>query len=399
MLLRTQMQRLRVPKRNLFFVIVYFLSIGITASVVERINYITGSNLVSDEGVFLAYSHFLASQPISGIGLEHINGYGTFYWIQCFLLVFPASILNRLGIDGVESLRIVVWACGLIVFLYLIRTARLQDKRELLLICYFFCLFPVGSMIRFFGLKDMVTASALLLVIVTVKNEFNDETYKIKRIQSVVKLTAICTILFFIQNSFIPIIALAILITATIKKSVALNISALILFLIYTVLNFFFKVLQDNDEDEIFSILPTEKVTSLESSQGGTFIPKSAIKLPEDFSFENNKILHLFYFNLDTPLSILVTIEGLAWLTLICILALRLMQYRQMEKEKLFVVAFPLLSFFGVLFYDENFGTFLRHRSSLLPVFFYAILVTQKIDFRYGKFFFLRRGHKIDRKV
>ncbi len=405
----------RLKKRESVLILLYSISIGVTGLIVERIKRMTGSSLVSDEGVFLAYVHYLAGRDISGMELEHLNDYGPFYWVQCLLLVYPASILNRLGINALESLRIVVWVCGGIVFLYLMRLNRLQSKSDIHFVILFFCLFPVGSMIRFFGIKDMVTAATLLFVCVLVQREIAKQTCKENQVKTMIKITSLCMIFFFIQNNFIPIFVLTMMLVAVLKKSFFVFNTALLLALKFVAFTFFYRSLQQVNSEERISILPTNRITTLEATKGGAFVPESnfhlpqqivinlpqeiVINLPQIVSIENSKIFHLFYFNVDSLLSGLATIEGIAWLIIVTILVKRILQQKQFLTDKLFVLALPVVSFFGILIYDENFGTFLRHRCSLLPIFLYAILSTQSFNVKYDKFAFLLRGRRLYRKA
>lgn len=409
------MQIDRYQKRDSVLILLFSISIGVTALIVERIKKITGSSLVSDEGVFLAYAHYLAGRNISGVELDHLNGYGPFYWVQCLLLVFPASILNRLGIPGLESLRLIVWACGLVVFLYLITLARLANRSQIQFVILFFCLFPIGNMVRFFGIKDMVTAATLLLVSVLVQHEIANQSYKIKPSRSMIKIISLCMVLFFIQNNFILIFVVTMLVVAILKRSFFLAITAFILSLNFVVFTFIFRTLQQVNSEERTALLPTNRITTIEATKGGAFIPENNFHLPHDIvinlpkeivinlpqavSIENSKIFHLFYFNLSSLLSGLATIEGIAWLIAATILLMRILHQKEFLADRLFVLTLPVVSFFGILVYDENFGTFLRHRSSLLPIFLYAILSTQSFTFKYGKFAFLPRGHRLYRRV
>ena len=365
------MQFDRYQKHESALILLYSISIGVTALIVERIKRITGSSLVSDEGVFLAYVHYLAGRNISGVELDHLNDYGPFYWVQCLLLVFPASILNRLGIPGLESLRLIVWACGAVVFLYLIRLARLENKGEIQFVILFFCLFPIGNMVRFFGIKDMVTAATLLFVCVLVQHEITNQSYKIKPSRSMIKIISLCMVFFFIQNNFILLFVLTILVIAILKKSFFLAITAFILSLNFVVFTFIYRTLQQVNSEERISILPTNRITTIEATKGGAFIPENNFHLPQEIminlpheivinlpqvnSIENSKIFHLFYFNLGSLLSGLATIEGIAWLIAVTILVMRILRQKEFLADRLFVLTLPVVSFFGILIYDTYF--------------------------------------------
>ena len=70
----------------------------------------TGVSLVSDEGIYLAYSHMLSGTELTDLEQQHVSGYGKFYWLRCLPPVFPASLLNRIGIESKCALNIPVTA-------------------------------------------------------------------------------------------------------------------------------------------------------------------------------------------------------------------------------------------------------------------------------------------------
>ena len=113
---------------------------------IQEIEKFSGITLVSDEGIFLAYSHYLAGISLSELEQQHLAGYGQFYWIKCFFLVFPASLLNRVGITGVESLRLVIWILGAFTSLALFKLAKRNCVNQInVLIFYFLLLFIIVS--------------------------------------------------------------------------------------------------------------------------------------------------------------------------------------------------------------------------------------------------------------
>ena len=82
-----------MPKRKVhnveyFIVLFYASTLFMTGLIVQEIKKLSGITLVSDEGVFLAYSHYLAGISLSELEQQHFAGYGQFYWIKCFFLVF-----------------------------------------------------------------------------------------------------------------------------------------------------------------------------------------------------------------------------------------------------------------------------------------------------------------------
>lgn len=405
------MKSLKGYRKDLSYFLFYAVYLAFIFVAIERIKSLTGSSLVADEGVFLSYVHQLSGKPLSTIEMQHINGYGPIYWVQCLLLVFPAAILNKVGIEGVTSLRIVVWIMGALCFYLLSRIARVKQCKESLVLLIGFALFPVGNMIRFFGLKDMVTGTLLLLVVFLISNEILRNKHMSQPVKTCVRLNLICTTFFFIQNNFILIFILTFLILFLLKRGRIWLFSGLILSFNFLVLNLIFRNIQSSANESLakqisgitststLELLPIQKITTLKGNAGGTFIPESLIKFP-DFLIHNpptqsNKLFHLIYVNLSNPLSILVSLESIFWLISLFTIFTYIKLKRNLSTNQVFMVSVCLISFFSILLYDENFGTYLRHRSALVPTFIFTFILLKESGIKYGMFSLLPRDRKV----
>ncbi len=413
-----------------------------TGFIVQEIKKLSGITLVSDEGVFLTYSHYLAGISLSELEQQHLAGYGQFYWIKCFFLVFPASLLNRMGITGVESLRLVVWLLGAITCLVLFKLAKKNGVSQLNVLIFYFCAFPLGAMIRFFGIKDSLVSSLLLLLFVYIGKVVSDDKFQVNQTQKSVGLTLGISSFFFIQHNFVLILCISLFLTAVLKRKMFLAFSSVSGIVIYVVLSLSVNQLSYNTFKSS-PIIDASKIFSTKSIPGGSLIPESIIQnnapettiqnnAPESIiqnnapettiqnnapettiqnnapettiqnnapettiqnnapeltinesvnpqsSILNTKILHLFYINFSNTLSIIVSLEGLVWLVILVILLRTFSKFRVYPTEIVLLVSIVLLSYLGILMYDENFGTFLRHRSLLAVATIYCLLRIRK---------------------
>ena len=375
-----------MPKRkvhNVEYLIVLFYAstLFMTGLIVQEIKKLSGITLVSDEGVFLAYSHYLAGISLSELEQQHFNGYGQFYWIKCFFLVFPASLLNRVGITGVESLRLVVWLFGAFICLVLFKLAKKNGVSQLNLLIFYFCAFPLGAMIRYFGIKDSLVSGLLLLLFVYIGKVVSDDKFQVNHIQQSVGLTLAISSFFFIQHNFVLILCISFLLTAVLKRKLFLAFVSVGGIVIYAVLSLSVNQLSGNTSKST-QIIDVSNILSTKSIPGGSLIPESFVQsiAPDSIiqnivpNILNTKIFHLFYLNFSNVLSTIVSLEGLVWLVILLFLLRTLSRFRVYPTEIVLLVSLSLLSYLGILMYDENFGTFLRHRSLLAVATIYCLL-------------------------
>ena len=387
-----------MPKRkvhNVEYLIVLFYAstLFMTGLIVQEIKKLSGITLVSDEGVFLAYSHYLAGVSLSELEQQHFAGYGQFYWIKCFFLVFPASLLNRVGITGVESLRLVVWLFGAFICLVLFKLAKKNGVSQLNVLIFYFCAFPLGAMIRYFGIKDSLVSGLLLLLFVYIGKVVSDDKFQLNHIQKSVGLTLAISSFFFIQHNFVLILCISLLLTAALKRKLFLAFVSVGGIVIYAVLSLSVNQLSGNTSKST-QIIDVSNILSTKSIPGGSLIPESFVQsiAPESIiqnivpkfmvkesenqqsSILNTKIFHLFYVNFSNVLSTIVSLEGLVWLVILLFLLRTLSRFRVYPTEIVLLVSLSVISYLGILMYDENFGTFLRHRSLLAVATIYCLL-------------------------
>jgi hypothetical protein len=387
-----------VPKRkvhNIEYIIVLFYAstLFITGLIVQEIKKLSGITLVSDEGVFLAYSHYLAGISLSELEQQHFAGYGKFYWIKCFFLVFPASLLNRVGITGVESLRLVIWIFGAFTCLALFKLAKRNGLNQFNVLIFYFCAFPLGAMIRYFGIKDSLVSGLLLFLFVYIGKVVSDNEFQVNHIQKSVGLTLAISSFFFIQHNFVLILCISLFLTAALKRKLFLAFVSVGGVVIYGVLSLSVNQLS-GDTSKSTQIIDVSNILSTKAVRGGSLIPESFLQniAPESIiqnivpefmvkesenqqsSIINTKIFHLFYINFSNILSTIVSLEGLVWLVILIFLIRTLSRFRVYPTEIVLLVNLLLLSYFGILMYDENFGTFLRHRSLLAVATIYCLL-------------------------
>ena len=387
-----------MPKRkvhNIEYIIVLFYAstLFITGLIVQEIKKLSGITLVSDEGVFLAYSHYLAGISLSELEQQHFAGYGKFYWIKCFFLVFPASLLNRVGITGVESLRLVIWIFGAFTCLALFKLAKRNGLNQFNVLIFYFCAFPLGAMIRYFGIKDSLVSGLLLFLFVYIGKVVSDNEFQVNHIQKSVGLTLAISSFFFIQHNFVLILCISLFLTAALKRKLFLAFVSVGGVVIYGVLSLSVNQLS-GDTSKSTQIIDVSNILSTKAVRGGSLIPESFLQniAPESIiqnivpefmvkesenqqsSIINTKIFHLFYINFSNILSTIVSLEGLVWLVILIFLIRTLSRFRVYPTEIVLLVNLLLLSYFGILMYDENFGTFLRHRSLLAVATIYCLL-------------------------
>jgi hypothetical protein len=386
-------QKRKVHNVEYLIVLFYASTLIMTGFVVQEIKKLSGVTLVSDEGVFLTYSHYLAGISLSELEQQHFAGYGKFYWIKCFFLVFPASLLNRLGITGVESLRLVIWLFGALTCLALFKLAKKNGVSQLGVLILYFCAFPLGAMIRYFGIKDTLVSGLLLLLFVYIGKVLSDNKMKVKNTQKSVGLTLAISSFFFIQHNFVLILCISLFLTAVLKRNLFLAVVSTGGVVIYAVLSLSVNMLSD-DTSKSAQIIDVSNVLSTKAVSGGSLIPESFLQsiapdsiiqniAPEimikelanpQSSILNTKIFHLFYINFSNVLSTVVSLEGFVWLVILIYLLRILSRFRVYPTEIVLLVCVVLLSYLGVLMYDENFGTFLRHRSLLAVATIYCLL-------------------------
>ncbi len=387
-----------MPKRKVhnieYIVLLFYAStLFITGLMVQEIKKFSGITLVSDEGVFLAYSHYLAGISLSELEQQHLAGYGQFYWIKCFFLVFPASLLNRLGITGIESLRLVIWILGAFTCLALFKLAKRNCVNPIKVLIFYFCALPLGAMIRYFGIKDSLVSGLLLLLFVCIGKVLSDNKFQVNHIRKSAGLTLAISSFFFIQHNFVLISCISLLLTAALKRELFLAFVSVGGIVIYGVLSLSVNQLS-GDTLKPTQIVDFSNFHSIEAVRGGSLIPESFLQntTPESniqnttpeftvkesvnqkSSILNTKIFHLFYINFSNTLSTVVSFEGLIWLVILMFLFRTLSSFRVYPTEIVLLVSFVVLSYFGILMYDDNFGTFLRHRSSLAAATIYCLL-------------------------
>jgi hypothetical protein len=385
--------RLKPHKGEFVIVLIYASTLFVSGMIVQEIRKLSGISLVADEGVFLTYSHYLAGISLSEIELQHFAGYGQFYWIKCFLLVFPASLLNRIGITGVESLRLVVWIFGAFTCLALLKLAKKENVNHLKVLVFYFCAFPLGAMIRYSGIKDTVVSGILLFLFISIRKLALINKFETKDLKYYLGIVLGITSFFFIQHNFIPILCVSFLFVAVLKRKAFLAFVSIGTIIIYLILSLSVNLLS-KDSSDLIEILDVSNILSAKSVPGGSLIPESLIQsiAPESFiqsivpefmiqdsvdqqpNVLNTKIFHLFYINFSNSLSTIVSLEGLIWLIILVFLLRTLSKFRSYPTEVVMLVSICLLSFFGILMYDENFGTFLRHRSQLAVATIYCLL-------------------------
>jgi len=362
---------------------VYVLSIVSTYILDGQIRENTGVSLVSDEGIYLAYSHMLAGSELSDLENQHISGYGKFYWIRCLQLVFPASLLNRIGIDGVLSLRIIVWVIGFLGFYMFFRHSKSTRSRTNTLAATYFFLFPLGHMIRFFGIKETIISTNILLFFILLNKYYSKDLRPISLIGNMGSRYIFIMALSFLmlQSYYVLIIVLTFAIFSLLHKSSYLAIMSLVLFLIYVMFNFL-SIQLGPTSDINLNIVPTERITNNQASSGQSFVPKSLISQEPAFldskleSFTGSKsntavvkelkFFHLLYINFSGILSILVSLESIMWLLLLGMLTLKFLRLWKLDPPSQIIVLMLCLISAGILVYDENFGTYLRHRDQIL---------------------------------
>jgi len=379
---------------------VYVFSIISTHILDGQIRENTGVSLVSDEGIYLAYSHMLSGSNLSDLEQQHIAGYGKFYWIRCFPLVFPASLLNRIGIDGVLSLRIVVWVIGFLGFyIFYINSQKTTAKANAnILAAVYFFLFPIAHMVRFFGIKETLISTNFLLFCVLLNRYYKKDLRLACLIRNVgsryIFLTAISFL--FLQSYYVLIIIFTFVVFSIFHKSLYLIAMSAGLFAVYLIFNLVSIQMAPNSDLKL-DIVPTQRITSNEASSGQSFIPKSVISQAPAFldsKLENLtgskpaadvvrdlKYLHLLYFNFSGSLSSLVSLESIMWLILLGMLTFKFLRLRRINNSSQIILLMLCFVSAGILLYDENFGTYLRHRDQiLLAVLYFASLNHKKSE-------------------
>jgi hypothetical protein len=403
----SKVPRFKLRKGELLIILIYASTLFATGVIVQEIRKLTGISLVADEGVFLTYSHYLAGLSLTEIEQQHFAGYGQFYWIKCFFLVFPGSLVNRIGITEVESLRLVVWIFGAFTCLALLRLAKRNNVNHLKVLFVYLGAFPLGAMIRYSGIKDSIVSGLLLLLFIFIGKIALIDKFQLKVTKHYIGIVLVITSFFFIQHNFIPILCASFLLVAALKRKVFLAYVSIGAIVIYGFLSLSVGMLSKNTSDSI-EILDFSNILSVKSVPGGSLIPESFVQriAPESFvqriapeSFVqsivpdfmiqqpvnqqavnqqpillNAKIFHLFYINFSNFLSAIVSFEGLVWLVILVFLIRALSKFKSYPTEVVMLVSICLLSYFGILMYDENFGTFLRHRSQLAVATIYCLL-------------------------
>lgn len=377
---------------------IYVLSILSTYFLDGQIRENSGVSLVSDEGIYLAYSHMLAGSELSDLEKQHISGYGKFYWLRCLPLVFPASLLNRVGIEGVVSLRIIVWIIGFTGFYLFYKNSKSSKSRINALSAIYFFLFPLGHMIRFFGIKETIISTNILLFFILVNKYYSKDLHSSYLIKSVGSRYILITALsfLFLQSYYVLIIVLTFAVFSIIHKSAYSAGLSIILFVAYLMFNLLSAQLAPNSDIKL-DIVPTQRIIDNQASSGQSFIPKSVVsqvpafldsKLesltglkPEADNSRELKYLHLLYFNFSEVLSSLVSLESIMWLLLLGILTLKFLRLRRNDSPSQVILFMLCLISAGILVYDENFGTYLRHRDQiLLSVLYFLALKHKKLD-------------------
>ena len=358
----------------------------------------TGVSLVSDEGIYLAYSHMLSGTELTDLEQQHVSGYGKFYWLRCLPLVFPASLLNRIGIDSVLSLRIIVWILGFTGFYLFYKYSKSTKGFTNLFAAVYFFLFPLAHMIRFFGIKETIISTNFLLFCILINKYYSRNLRPISLIKNVGSRYILITALsfLFLQSYYVLIIIFTFAIFSLLHKSAYSAIMSFVLFAVYLMFNLLSIQLAPNSDIKL-DIVPTQRIIDNQATSGQSFVPKSIIsqapafldsKLegltglkPDTRVAKDLKYLHLLYVNVSGALSSLVTLESIMWLLLLGLLSFNFLRLWRIESSSQVILLMLCLISAGILVYDENFGTYLRHRDQiLLSVLFFLTLNHKKQD-------------------
>lgn len=360
---------------------IYLLSILSTYFLDAQIRENAGVSLVSDEGIYLAYSHMLAGSELSDLEQQHISDYGKFYWLRCLPLVFPASLLNRVGIEGIVSLRIIVWIIGFTGFYLFYKNSKSSKSRINTLSAIYFFLFPLGHMIRFFGIKETIISTNILLFFILVNKYYSKDLHPSHLIKNVGSRYILITALsfLFLQSYYVLVIVLTFAVFSIIYRSAYSAGLSITLFIAYLMFKLLSAQLVPNSDINI-DITPTKRIIDIQASSGQSFIPKSVIYQVPVFldNPKELKYLHLFYFNFSEMLSSLVSLESIMWLLLLGILTLKFLRLRRNDSPSQVILFMLCLISAGILVYDENLGTYLRHRDQILLSVLYFLALKHK---------------------
>lgn len=364
---------------NLGLSIVYFLSIVCSYFVLIPMQGINNISLVSDEGVYIAYSHLLAGFNLLGWEQELIVDYGTNYWMSSLFLLLPSSFLNRIGIEGVLSLRITVWLIGYLGFYLFLKNCRWRNRSKAFLTFAYLGLFPMGLVIRYFGLKDTIISTLLISIIVVVQKSIPLLEKNLREIPK--KKLSVITImgcsLIFIESYYVLLISTSFVLVSIIRKKVSYLFIASVLFIVFALFQFGEIAIQQRDSSAstiekigIERFIDPKNVTA-----SGQFVPlsKSFIQLDEseeldpiEGSIWMGRIGLLTYFNLSTVPAIVLSIESAFWLILLFYFLFRCLFIWRLDARFQFPLILILISNVAILLYENNFGTYVRHRDQLL---------------------------------
>jgi hypothetical protein len=100
-------------------------------------------------------------------------------------------------------------------------------------------------------------------------------------------------------------------------------------------------------------------------------VPKFIDQQPNILS---TKVIHLLYINFSSLFSTIVSFEGFVWLIVLILLLKLILNFRIYSTEVVLLGMICFLAYIGILLYDENFGTFLRHRSQLTVAAIYCLI-------------------------
>jgi hypothetical protein len=352
----------------------YFVTgIWLVSKIQQKMNRL----LVSDEGVYYAYVTKFNNVAVSDWALDHLSIYGSNYWITSSLLILPAAILNFFQLDALVSLRITAFIFGFFTFYLVLQSTKNYKRRNFFIVVISILFFPSANLIRLFGIKDIVISFFLTTVSYFILNNKNSGKSKSQisyQRNFDLKIFSLVFLFIFIQ----PLIGIVLYILFSFKSLLIFRIKettySFIFLFFYLVL--YFQIINNRstlytDGNFDFSTF-VENRLSLNSYGDNSFIGGNNLTF-----LETSKFGHLIYFDTSSLFSTLITIESICWFILIltCLWNLKnsftLKLYRKSNELFVFLILLTLYTLF--LIYDDNMGTFLRHRSILLFPFFLLI--------------------------
>ena len=194
----------------------------------------------------------------------------------------------------------------------------------------------------------------------------------------------------FLQSYYVLVIVLTFAVFSIIYRSAYSAGLSITLFIAYLMFKLLSAQLVPNSDINI-DITPTKRIIDIQASSGQSFIHKSVIYQVPVFldNHKELKYLHLFYFNFSEMLSSLVSLESIMWLLLLGILTLKFLRLRRNDSPSQVILFMLCLISAGILVYDENLGTYLRHRDQILLSVLYFLALKHKKQNTITCYFFL----------